>query len=98
MGMAAAVALASVLYFQSIFCSKMPLIGHIFEQVENNTSVKRRFQSGCRNSDTVHRKHSRSESGQNSKNADSKNGNTGIDDDSEVPADGPYTKTSMALL
>ena len=28
---------------------------------------KRRFQSGCRNSDTVHRKHSRSESGQNSK-------------------------------
>ena len=39
MGMAAAVALASVLCISNpSFAAKMPLIGHIFEQVENNTS------------------------------------------------------------
>ena len=44
MGMAAAVALASVLCISNpSFAAKMPLIGHIFEQVENNTSVKGDF-------------------------------------------------------
>lgn len=44
MGMAAAVALASVLCISDpSFAAKMPLIGHIFEQVENNTSVKGDF-------------------------------------------------------
>lgn len=43
-GMAAAVALASVLCISNpSFAAKMPLIGHIFEQVENNTSVKGDF-------------------------------------------------------
>ena len=42
--MAAAVALASVLCISNpSFAAKMPLIGHIFEQVENNTSVKGDF-------------------------------------------------------
>lgn len=44
MGMAAAVVLASVLCISNpSFAAKMPLIGHIFEQVENNTSVKGDF-------------------------------------------------------
>ena len=44
MGMAAAVALASVLCISNpSFAAKMPLIGRIFEQVENNTSVKGDF-------------------------------------------------------
>ena len=97
MGMAAAVALASVLCISNpSFAAKMPVIGHIFEQVENNISVKGDFSQVA---ETLAQ--SENVADQNTdktvKNADSKNGNAGSDDDSEVPADGAYTKTSNGI-
>ena len=97
MGMAAAVALASVLCISNpSFAAKMPLIGHIFEQVENNTSVKGDFSQVA---ETLAQSENIADQNTDKtvKNADSKNGNTGIDDDSEVPADGAYTKTSNGI-
>ena len=97
MGMAAAVALASVLCISNpSFAAKMPVIGHIFEQVENNISVKGDFSQVA---ETLAQ--SENVADQNTdktvKNADSKNGNAGSDDDSEVPSDGAYTKTSNGI-
>ena len=97
MGMAAAVALASVLCFSNpSFAAKMPLIGHIFEQVENNISVKGDFSQVA---ETLAQSENIADQNTDKtvKNADSKNGNAGSDDDSEVPADGVYTKTSNGI-
>lgn len=98
MGMAAAVALASVLCISNLsFAAKMPLIGHIFEQVENNTSVKGDFSQVAETLTQSTENTADQKADKTVKNADSKNGNTGIDDDSEVPADGAYTKTSNGI-
>lgn len=96
--MAAAVALASVLCISNpSFAAKMPLIGHIFEQVENNTSVKGDFSQVAETLTQSTENTADQKADKTVKNADSKNGNTGIDDDSEVPADGTYTKTSNGI-
>ena len=98
MEMAAAVALASVLCISNpSFAAKMPLIGHIFEQVENNTSVKGDFSQVAETLTQSTENTADQKADKTVKNADSKNGNTGIDDDSEVPADGAYTKTSNGI-
>lgn len=75
----------------------MPLIGHIFEQVENNTSVKGDFSQVAETLTQSTENTADQKADKTVKNADSKNGNTGIDDDSEVPADGAYTKTSNGI-
>lgn len=95
--MAAAVALASVLCISNpSFAAKMPLIGHIFEQVENNTSVKGDFSQVAETLTQSTENTADQKADKTVKNADSKNGNTGIEM-IRKSRDGAYTKTSNGI-
>ncbi len=99
-GNGSAVALASVLCISiHLFAAaKMPLIGHIFEQVENNTSVKGDFSQVAETLTQSTENTADQKADKTVKNADSKNGNTGIDDDSKSRQMEPIQRHPMALL
>lgn len=87
MGMAAAVAFASVLCVSNpSFAAKMPLIGHIFEQVETRTSVKGDFSNVAE-----------ALTEQTEDTADEVQAADNVGTDENVPKDGVYTKTSNGM-
>ena len=87
MGMAAAAALASVLCVSNpSFAAKMPLIGHIFEQMESKTSVKGDFSNVAE---------ALTESAADNRTAAANAQAPGTE--TETPTDGAYTKTSNGI-
>lgn len=84
MGMAAAVALASVLCMSNpSFAAKMPLIGHIFERLEARTSVKGDF--------------SKVAESLTERTTDGTSVGNGRETEGTVPENAAYTKTSNGI-